>query len=831
MFNIISKTLSLLLLLLSTLLANDFIQLKKNITSLLNTTNLIEFNNNLIVGTDGGLYVYDYIDNYSTSENLYSSSISSLNICPQGYLWVGSQSSGDIMIFDNQFNLFENIEYPQFDKVYKIDFSDNAAFAIVSIDQEMMLAHYNTEDISDPYYLNLYSSFPISFEKINSLVIVDNMIYLATTEGLLSADYNDMLSFSSSWNISYEMNDITSILEYNNQLIISYSNNIVNIDDDLTYTIEDIETIENIYLSDNINEIIISDDKDIFSFDFSGPQLIIHEFPNDIYNDKTAFINIDDKKYYGLENRGILINDVNVNSWISYIPNTIFSNQFDALALSTKNDLIGVVNHKDNNGQSGGFIYKNPLKISTNLNSINNFYSYNGFHINNFPTSISEFKASIVDYWSGDNTIKSAVVDNQNNLYFSNSGTYPPAWLGHYENVANNYSFALSDQTAYGGVLEIQINLSDLSFEISNVYNLANNVLGGNNGIFNSSWTDGFMTINQIIKDVNDNIWVVNPYSEHNNNPIAIKNLNQWFHIHYDNEDGYIPQEIAFDNNNNVWISYKFSDTIDNVDEYSSGGIKMVEINQLQDEGDDVWHTSWLDHLDGENIWTITMSKDHYGNQILWVMTDLGILGYLVDIDYTHSGNIITDFVQLSDDYFFQGLSYQEGCKLRIDNQNNVWITTKTDGLRVIQSNGQLLDNNMGIVNVNEYGILSNNIYDVIFDDFGYVYIATEMGVSILETSFNKNLSSENVSVSPNPFIIGESNQIIISNVSENSIVKIMNLSGYVVKEFDMKYTGKYIDWTGKSDEGYNLGTGIYLLSVFNDNHGLGTTKLAIINK
>ena len=62
-------------------------------------------------------------------------------------------------------------------------------------------------------------------------------------------------------------------------------------------------------------------------------------------------------------------------------------------------------------------------------------------------------------------------------------------------------------------------------------------MLGGNSGIFNPSWTDGFMTINQILKKNND-IWIVNAYSEHNNNPIAIKSSNQWYHIHDNSDDG-----------------------------------------------------------------------------------------------------------------------------------------------------------------------------------------------------------------------------------------------------------------------------------------------------
>ena len=42
---------------------------------------------------------------------------------------------------------------------------------------------------------------------------------------------------------------------------------------------------------------------------------------------------------------------------------------------------------------------------------------------------------------------------------------------------------------------------------------------------------------------------------------------------------------------------------------------------------------------------------------------------------------------------------------------------------------------------------------------------------------------------------------------------------------------GKYLNWSGRSDEGYTLSSGVYLLSVFNPDYGTGVTKLAVINK
>ena len=142
-----------------------------------------------------------------------------------------------------------------------------------------------------------------------------------------------------------------------------------------------------------------------------------------------------------------------------------------------------------------------------------------------------------------------------------------------------------------------------------------------------------------------------------------------------------------------------------------------------------------------------------------------------------------------------------------------------------------MFSNDLGKITKDNTHILSDIIYDVIFDEYGNVYIATEYGISVLETSFNKNVSSKYISVSPNPFVIGEDTQLTISNISRGSIVKIMNLSGLVVKEFDMDEHDLNISWDGSSDKGYKLSTGVYLMTVFNENRGTGSTKLAIIRK
>ena len=123
-------------------------------------------------------------------------------------------------------------------------------------------------------------------------------------------------------------------------------------------------------------------------------------------------------------------------------------------------------------------------------------------------------------------------------------------------------------------------------------------------------------------------------------------------------------------------------------------------------------------------------------------------------------------------------------------------------------------------------------IYDIAFDDYGYVYFATDFGISIFETTFAKEQSVSNISVSPNPFIIGDDSQLTISNLSSNSIVQIMTLSGKVVKKITLNQESSVINWNGQSDNGKMLSTGIYLVAALNTSNGkTGVTKLAIIRQ
>ena len=104
---------------LSILLSTN-ISLKKNITSLLNTTDIKYFNDELIVSTEGGVYLYSNEVYTDYTDKLNSYNISSINIDNSNRIWLTSIENGSIHVFDENFNLLDFIDYPAFDRILKI---------------------------------------------------------------------------------------------------------------------------------------------------------------------------------------------------------------------------------------------------------------------------------------------------------------------------------------------------------------------------------------------------------------------------------------------------------------------------------------------------------------------------------------------------------------------------------------------------------------------------------------------------------------------------------------------------------------------------------------
>ena len=90
-------------LFLSIIISSNSFKLKKNITSLLNTTDIQSINDKIIISTNGG--IYEALNNaYSSlNDDLYVFNISQLSIVNNN-IWLSSLENGMIQILDSDLN-------------------------------------------------------------------------------------------------------------------------------------------------------------------------------------------------------------------------------------------------------------------------------------------------------------------------------------------------------------------------------------------------------------------------------------------------------------------------------------------------------------------------------------------------------------------------------------------------------------------------------------------------------------------------------------------------------------------------------------------------------
>ena len=180
---------------------------------------------------------------------------------------------------------------------------------------------------------------------------------------------------------------------------------------------------------------------------------------------------------------------------------------------------------------------------------------------------------------------------------------------------------------------------------------------------------------------------------------------------------------------------------------------------------------------------------------------------------------------------FLSHVSYTKGNRIRVDSQNNKWIITH-QGVWVTQDGINFWPSEEGLHPDNS-GLLSDIVYDVAFDDDqGLAYLATDKGISILQIPFSNNPSKkQSMYISPNPFIIPDDERVIIKNIPSGSIIKIMTITGNLIKEIQLPSNESQAVWDGTDEQGQQVGTAVFLISAHHPSERNKVSKIAVIRK
>ena len=782
-----------------------------SLTSSLNSLDLsLDSDGNIIGATSGGILKINQNENLTVlNKNL------NLVLIKKDFnnlIWVAEKSpNGNISVYDSEYNLIYNSNYLEIESIIDFCFFDSKVFAIYKNGNDIGLLEFNYEN-NIPFYIDYYNDFPEDVNIITDIDIYENKIYVTTDKGIFRSDFIvDNLKFSSSWvKPSYGIDE--QVIYFNKNIDGSYlvtSNKLYLNNDNFSNLILEFDNEIPLDIFDS-NNLIFCTTMTCYEID-SGESNIFYISDNVI----NSFYKLDNLFFIAIKNGGVLSVDYdNAMSKKYFVPNTILQNKYDAITVLENGSIAAV-------SKSNGFIYDGA---TFSFFISNQFSDLLPVSLLNDYMNEGEVNFKIIDYVVGDKMIWSIIENEFNNIMFSNSGIVP----------------SVEDNKA--GIIEINTNdfsaiLYDTSrTEYMNSIDYPIGVLDGLYGISNENTFDSYMVTHQLKKDNENNIWVTTPYSEQYNHIASVQlysNNQQWTHLFSDNNSSYFPTEIAFDKYNRGWVGFGQQDTWVNSDinTFSKGGIRIfnhmnsIYSDSIQDSSNVVWMSlSNPDELpNGENstIWSLDMGFLGEEN-ILWILTPQGGQGYILNG---------LELIKIYPLLYYSNLSFQKGDKIRVDSQNNAWITTRDYGARVIKNDATLWPSGEGFTSENSE-LLSNIIYDISFNDIeGKVYFSTENGISILETPFSVNNSQlDKILISPQPYVIPNDEYMYIRNLISGSNVKIVSLSGNVLNEFNLDYNENILKWNGRDRDNNLLSTGIYYISSYKNGNAINS-KIAIVRE
>jgi len=762
---------------------------------------LITLHNSFIVEFDlSGVEV----SRYDIKKELNLNSVSGIEIDSKNNIWLFSDS-GDILVLDENYNWMKDFTYlnvDQLDKCVNIEIESSEMFFCTYIDNNNLgILEFDLSSGQKPVYNDYYPIANINSSQsvMSDLDFVNNEIFLTTNEGVYRADITSNLKLPTSWSVCLNSDKVISTLDLDQIFIFTSNSNDLGID------------------------IINKEGDTLNSLDYSPSDLIDVILFNEIYmvllfRDEIITLTINsynensiDLEFYSSH----LIDSSNYKMLRSYSDLLIALIYSQGLqVMSEDNSVVHVIpNSPSINGYSAiklldeGFvaagIFENE-EISSASTVHFNGTSYVNYipevQINQYNTE-NEFVGIPIDYKVG-NSLPLSIIDIGNShILFSNSGL-------------------IQSSDNAGGVIELDLE----NRELVNIFNSENTeVLGGLDGIYNSSWTTNYIVINQMIKRQNK-VWIVNPYNEYYGNIISTYDIQtgNWSSLNASDEYLYLPEEMAFDQNGQIWMGFDYEQTLSSGQvDYSMGGIRYINTNNQFTE---VSNDEELIGGERVDVWSIDIC-DYSGFDILWVLTNDGAQGYTI------FENQIAPILNLD---LFTEIQFSKGDHIRCDDFSNVWITTRHSGVRVILSAEGYTDywpSYTGLTS-SDSGLLSDVVYDIDFDaETGEVYLATDQGISILNSPFTEIKYSDDeydIYFNKNPFLVPSDEQVTISNIPIGSSLKVMNLRGKILySKTDINFT-EY-QWDGKGSNGKYLNSGVYFITVSHPNHKTVIEKLAII--
>ena len=276
---------------------------------------------------------------------------------------------------------------------------------------------------------------------------------------------------------------------------------------------------------------------------------------------------------------------------------------------------------------------------------------------------------------------------------------------------------------------------------------------------------------------------------------------------------------IAIDNYGRIWM-------------VSNSGLLMYTFSgSALNPSSENWFNDLVIPGINRKVLSIAVSKKNK----LWILTDYGLI--YKELRASDEEPVVkTGPISSSNNIvpYFSNIPFDEGSSIKFDSFDNIWITTKSRGLYVLDSKGDYWPSVDGI-NIDNSKLLSNTINDIAFnDEKGLAIIATDIGVSRFKIPFANEIRSINqVQIFPSPFRIPSKSPLIIDRIPERSTIQILTLDGSIIRTLKEENFNSYqATWYGNDRNGNLVSSGVYLLLIISKKHGTSTfEKVAVIRE
>jgi len=752
----------------------------QSITSLNNITDMAESEGRLWVASDGGLFQYDPDDGvkkrFDNLNGLLSVDLTSVTVSPAGEVIVGS-SEGFLQLYAPQQDAWQTL----------YDFDGLAIGKIIASGDSLYVSAGNGVGVflrrNQEYSFNDYLiNFPELFNTLNDMALFNGRLWLATETALFSAkaDFTRFnLTDPQNWKVHSERaefnNGIRAFYAMSGNLWIANANGLFKLDNSGQVT--QIDRYRNYSINGlgrRYGRLVIVSGNNYRLYDPADGSEEVFSAPSAINAAQTT----EEGLYLGLANAGLYNTEKRV-------VNTLSGPARNAVRFVLKDT-------KERLWASSG-----KYKLTPNLgfflleNDNWTHYDFGGEGWNNLGNTTFIYEDRFGTVWLG-------------------------SWGGGLMGLRNNDLEFLHNHDQSG-----QLILTDTTTTVEALQPVEPQYRGYFSPAPNNILD--YLVITAMTEDDFGRLWIVNAYAN-NGQFIAVAPYNSdgflelspsaW--TYFGRNDGIsLPEDeglscIAIDDFGRVWIGTQ------------RDGVYILDYNNtLNDKSDDqVFNLDINDNLYGNSIRSLAYDDDG----IMWIGTTAGLNSFDGQNLYRHAG----------DENGLNGPLSNSISQIVVDRFNNKWIAT-AGGVSILRGGLSAFEAGswVGYTSSNS-GLLDNNVHSVFVDnDEGAAYIGTESGISVFRGTFAEIRSDfSDVSFGPNPYYVDENVNFTITNLMNNSTVKIFDLNGSLVRELSVdnrSVDGSRAEWDGRDLLGNKVASGIYLFMAFTAEGKAKAGKFAVI--